>query len=163
MKKIVVHRHRRLRRCGHRRRHCVPHHRSEKRLDPKRGFAESRESPSAKDRCDQERRKSTRSTNAAHRTWKFSKSELESYLLYSLKEDIPAQIDTADVQLGPDTCQSGYTNDFHFKRHRKSGHRCVGRRYAQFVRQRQDWSRRRDRANLNFRKSEWTAFRCPTF
>ena len=32
-----------------------------------------------------------------------SESELESYLLYSLKEDIPAQVDTADVQLGPDT------------------------------------------------------------
>ena len=32
-----------------------------------------------------------------------SDAELESYLLYSLKEDIPAQIDSADVQLGPDT------------------------------------------------------------
>ncbi len=32
-----------------------------------------------------------------------SESELESYLLYSLKEDIPAQIDAARVQLGPDT------------------------------------------------------------
>jgi len=30
-------------------------------------------------------------------------TELESYLLYSLKEDIPAQIDSADVQLGQDT------------------------------------------------------------
>ncbi|HME98775.1 MAG TPA: hypothetical protein VKK06_02800 [Terriglobia bacterium] len=29
--------------------------------------------------------------------------ELESYLLYSLKEDIPAQIDSADVQLAQDT------------------------------------------------------------
>jgi len=29
--------------------------------------------------------------------------ELESYLLYSLKEDIPAQVDSADVQLAPDT------------------------------------------------------------
>jgi|GEM_PF-1694588 hypothetical protein len=29
--------------------------------------------------------------------------ELESYLLYSLKEDIPAQIDSADVQLATDT------------------------------------------------------------
>src|SRR5262252_8971075 len=29
--------------------------------------------------------------------------ELESYLLYSLKEDIPAQIDSADVQLDRDT------------------------------------------------------------
>jgi hypothetical protein len=32
-----------------------------------------------------------------------SEIEFESYLLYSLKEDIPAQIDTADVQLGHDT------------------------------------------------------------
>jgi hypothetical protein len=32
-----------------------------------------------------------------------SETELESYLLYSLKEDIPAQVDTADVQLGVDT------------------------------------------------------------
>ena len=32
-----------------------------------------------------------------------SEVELESYLLYSLKEDIPAQIDMADVQLGNDT------------------------------------------------------------
>src|SRR5205823_5345530 len=32
-----------------------------------------------------------------------SESELESYLLYSLKEDIPAQVDTANVQLSPDT------------------------------------------------------------
>ena len=31
-----------------------------------------------------------------------SESELESYLLYSLKEDIPAQIDTARVQLNRD-------------------------------------------------------------
>src|SRR5262245_280462 len=32
-----------------------------------------------------------------------SESQLESYLLYSLKEDIPAQIDSADVQLRQDT------------------------------------------------------------
>ena len=32
-----------------------------------------------------------------------SEAELESYLLYSLKEDIPVQIDSADVQLGEDT------------------------------------------------------------
>lgn len=32
-----------------------------------------------------------------------SETELESYLLYSLKEDIPAQIDSADVQLAEDT------------------------------------------------------------
>ena len=32
-----------------------------------------------------------------------SEAELESYLLYSLKEDIPAQIDSADVQLGEET------------------------------------------------------------
>jgi len=32
-----------------------------------------------------------------------SESELESYLLYSLKEDIPAKIDAADVQLSTDT------------------------------------------------------------
>jgi hypothetical protein len=32
-----------------------------------------------------------------------SEIELESYLLYSLKEDIPAQIDSADVQLDRDT------------------------------------------------------------
>jgi len=32
-----------------------------------------------------------------------SEAELESYLLYSLKEDIPAQVDSADVQLAPDT------------------------------------------------------------
>ena len=31
-----------------------------------------------------------------------TESEVESYLLYSLKEDIPAQVDSADVQLGPD-------------------------------------------------------------
>src|SRR5205085_7226500 len=30
-------------------------------------------------------------------------AELESYLLYSLKDDIPAQIDTAEVQLAADT------------------------------------------------------------
>jgi len=29
--------------------------------------------------------------------------ELESYLLYSLKEDIPAQVDSADIQLAQDT------------------------------------------------------------
>src|SRR5437867_8768589 len=32
-----------------------------------------------------------------------SEGELESYVVYSLKEDIPAQIDTIDVQLGQDT------------------------------------------------------------
>ena len=32
-----------------------------------------------------------------------SEAELESYLLYSLKEDIPAQVDSAHVQLGPDS------------------------------------------------------------
>src|SRR5439155_901407 len=32
-----------------------------------------------------------------------SDAELESYLLFSLKDDIPAQIDSADVQLGTDT------------------------------------------------------------
>jgi hypothetical protein len=32
-----------------------------------------------------------------------SEAELESYLLYSLKDDIPAQIDSAKVQLVPDT------------------------------------------------------------
>jgi len=32
-----------------------------------------------------------------------SEAELESYLLYSLKEDIPAKVDTAKVQLGQDT------------------------------------------------------------
>ena len=32
-----------------------------------------------------------------------SEAELESYLLYSLREDIPAQVDTAVVQLGADT------------------------------------------------------------
>jgi hypothetical protein len=32
-----------------------------------------------------------------------SETELESYLLYSLKEDIPAPVDTADVQLSVDT------------------------------------------------------------
>jgi hypothetical protein len=32
-----------------------------------------------------------------------SESELESYLLYALKDDIPAQIDSAEVQLQPDT------------------------------------------------------------
>jgi hypothetical protein len=32
-----------------------------------------------------------------------SEVEFESYLLYSLKEDIPAQIDSADVQLGNET------------------------------------------------------------
>jgi hypothetical protein len=32
-----------------------------------------------------------------------SEGELESYVVYSLKDDIPAQIDTIDVQLGPDT------------------------------------------------------------
>jgi hypothetical protein len=32
-----------------------------------------------------------------------SETELESYLLYSLKDDIPAQIDSADVRLEPDT------------------------------------------------------------
>ena len=32
-----------------------------------------------------------------------SEIELESYLLFSLKDDIPAKIDSAEVQLGPDT------------------------------------------------------------
>jgi hypothetical protein len=32
-----------------------------------------------------------------------SDSELESYLLFSLKEEIPVQVDSADVQLEPDT------------------------------------------------------------
>jgi len=32
-----------------------------------------------------------------------SEAELESYVLYSLKDDIPIQIDTIDVQLGQDT------------------------------------------------------------
>jgi hypothetical protein len=36
-----------------------------------------------------------------------SEDELESYVLYSLKEDIPAQIDSIDVQLAPDTVSSG--------------------------------------------------------
>src|SRR5262249_23609411 len=32
-----------------------------------------------------------------------SEAELESGLLYSLKDDIPAQVDSADVQIGTDT------------------------------------------------------------
>jgi hypothetical protein len=32
-----------------------------------------------------------------------SETELESYLLYSLQEEIPAKVDAADVQLAPDT------------------------------------------------------------
>jgi hypothetical protein len=32
-----------------------------------------------------------------------TEAELESYLLHSLKEDIPARVDTADVKLAPDT------------------------------------------------------------
>ncbi len=35
-----------------------------------------------------------------------SEAELESYVLYSLKEDIPAEIDSIDVQLGSDTIAS---------------------------------------------------------
>ena len=35
-----------------------------------------------------------------------SEEELESYVLYSLKDDIPAQIDSIDVQLAPDTVGS---------------------------------------------------------
>src|SRR5262249_2939640 len=35
-----------------------------------------------------------------------SPTELESYVYYSLKDDIPAQIDSIDVQLGPDTVGS---------------------------------------------------------
>jgi hypothetical protein len=41
-------------------------------------------------------------TKGSART-EISEAELESYLLYSLKEDIPAKVDTANVQLGPDT------------------------------------------------------------
>src|SRR5438128_606103 len=36
-----------------------------------------------------------------------SEDELESYVLYSLKEDIPAQIDSIDVRLTPDVVSSG--------------------------------------------------------
>jgi len=36
-----------------------------------------------------------------------SEDELESYVLYSLKADIPAQIDSIDVQLVPDVISSG--------------------------------------------------------
>jgi hypothetical protein len=36
-----------------------------------------------------------------------SEDELESYVLYSLKEDIPAQIDSIDIQLAPDTVSAG--------------------------------------------------------
>ena len=43
------------------------------------------------------------STNPDPREWKSRKSELESYLLYSLKEEIPAPMDTADVQLAERT------------------------------------------------------------
>src|SRR5262245_31636125 len=32
-----------------------------------------------------------------------SESELESYLLYSLQDEIPARVDSADVQLAQDT------------------------------------------------------------
>ena len=35
-----------------------------------------------------------------------SEEELESYVVYSLKEDIPGQIDSIDVQLAPDTVGS---------------------------------------------------------
>jgi hypothetical protein len=41
-------------------------------------------------------------TKGSART-EISEAELESYLLYSLKEDIPAKVDTANVQLGQDT------------------------------------------------------------
>jgi hypothetical protein len=36
-----------------------------------------------------------------------SEDELESYVVYSLKHDIPAQIDSIDVQLAPDIVSSG--------------------------------------------------------
>ena len=36
-----------------------------------------------------------------------SEEELESYVVYSLKQDIPAKIDSIDVQLAPDTVSSG--------------------------------------------------------
>src|SRR3989442_15854889 len=35
-----------------------------------------------------------------------SEDELESYVVHSLKDDIPAQIDSIDVRLGPDTVGS---------------------------------------------------------
>jgi hypothetical protein len=35
-----------------------------------------------------------------------SEAELESYVLYSLKDDIPLQVDSIDVQLGPGTIAS---------------------------------------------------------
>ncbi len=35
-----------------------------------------------------------------------SEGELESYVVYSLKGDIPAQLDSLDVRLGPDTVSS---------------------------------------------------------
>ncbi|PYS53921.1 MAG: hypothetical protein DMG13_10395 [Acidobacteria bacterium] len=35
-----------------------------------------------------------------------SEAELESYVFYSLKDDIPAQLDSVDVQLGPGTVAS---------------------------------------------------------
>ena len=40
-----------------------------------------------------------------------SESELQSYVFYSLKDDIPAQLDSVDVQLGEDTvgCQTQVT------------------------------------------------------
>jgi hypothetical protein len=37
------------------------------------------------------------------RSVELSEGELESYLLFSLKDEIPAQVDSADVQLGRDT------------------------------------------------------------
>ena len=40
---------------------------------------------------------------SASRSVELSEGELESYLLFSLKDEIPAQIDSADVQLGHDT------------------------------------------------------------
>jgi hypothetical protein len=41
--------------------------------------------------------------NPGSKRVELSEAELESYLLYSLKDDIPAQIDSAQIQLGTDT------------------------------------------------------------
>ena len=53
--------------------------------------------------ADQGGRKTRQRINPAHRTCELLEAELESYLVYSLKEDIPAQDRFRRLQLGTDT------------------------------------------------------------
>ena len=103
--------------------------------------------------ADQGGRGRSQRTNPAHPACELSEVGTGILLLYSLKEDIPAPRSIRRTfNSGPTRSALDTQITFHFKRHRQSGGRCVGRRHAQFVLQRQDSLRTKRRGKFELQE-----------